>query len=145
MKQVLDLIGLGGYPKTTGGDGMHVYVPVEPIYTYEETRTFADLISRLTIQEDPSLFTTPRTVAKRQKNRVYFDYLQNGRSKTIAAPYVRAPIAAHRWRLRSSGRRCAAGCIPCSSILRMRSIASRSAATFSPGCSMLPRSWTPRC
>jgi bifunctional non-homologous end joining protein LigD len=88
VKGVLDRIGLVGYPKTTGGDGMHVYVPVEPIYTYEETRTFADLISRLTIAENPSLFTTPRTVAKRQKNRVYFDYLQNGRSKTIAAPYV---------------------------------------------------------
>ena len=34
------------------------------------------------------MFTTPRSVAKRQKNRVYFDYLQNGKSKTIAAPYV---------------------------------------------------------
>jgi bifunctional non-homologous end joining protein LigD len=88
VKKVLDRIGLVGYPKTTGGDGMHVYVPVEPIYSYEETRTFADLISRLTIAENPNLFTTPRTVAKRQKNRVYFDYLQNGRSKTIAAPYV---------------------------------------------------------
>jgi len=88
VKRVLDRIGLVGYPKTTGGDGMHVYVPVEPIYSYEETRTFAELISRVTIAEDPSLFTTPRIVAKRQKNRVYFDVLQNGRSKTIAAPYV---------------------------------------------------------
>jgi bifunctional non-homologous end joining protein LigD len=88
VKRVLDRIGLVGYPKTTGGDGMHVYVPVEPVYNYEETRTFADLISRLAIAEDPNLFTTPRAVAKRQKNRVYFDYLQNGRSKTIAAPYV---------------------------------------------------------
>jgi bifunctional non-homologous end joining protein LigD len=88
VKRVLDRIGLVGYPKTTGGDGMHVYVPVEPIYTYEETRTFAELISRLAIAEDRNLFTTPRAVAKRQKNRVYFDYLQNGRSKTIAAPYV---------------------------------------------------------
>jgi len=70
VKRVLDRIGLVGYPKTTGGDGMHVYVPVEPIYTYEETRTFADLISRLAIAEDPNLFTTPRAVAKRQKNRL---------------------------------------------------------------------------
>ena len=36
----------------------------------------------------PQMYTTPRSVAKRQKNRVYFDYLQNGKSKTIAAPYV---------------------------------------------------------
>jgi len=85
---ILERIGLTGYPKTTGGDGMHVYIPVEPIYSYEETRTFAELISRLVVAQRPKLFTTPRTVAKREKNRVYFDYLQNGKSKTIAAPYV---------------------------------------------------------
>jgi len=88
VKQVLDQIGLAGYAKTTGGDGMHVYIPVETDYTYEETRTFAELISRLVVHRKPDLFTTPRTVSKRQKNRVYFDYLQNGKSKTIAAPYV---------------------------------------------------------
>ena len=88
VKRVLDQIGLAGYPKTTGGDGMHVYIPVEPIYSYAETRTFAELIARLAFDQKPDLFTTPRSVSKRQKNRVYFDYLQNGKSKTIAAPYV---------------------------------------------------------
>jgi bifunctional non-homologous end joining protein LigD len=88
VKGVLDKIGLTGYPKTTGGRGMHVYVPVEPVYSYQETRTFAELIARLVVHQKPGLFTTPRAVAKREKNRVYFDYLQNGKSKTIAAPYV---------------------------------------------------------
>ncbi len=88
VKEVLDKIGLTGYPKTTGGRGMHVYVPVEPVYSYQETRTFAELIARLVVHQNSSLFTTPRPVAKRQTNRVYFDYLQNGKSKTIAAPYV---------------------------------------------------------
>jgi bifunctional non-homologous end joining protein LigD len=67
---------------------MHVYVPVEPIYSYADTRTFAELIASLAFDYKPDLFTTPRSVSKRQKNRVYFDYLQNGKSKTIAAPYV---------------------------------------------------------
>jgi bifunctional non-homologous end joining protein LigD len=88
VQRVLDRIGLAGYAKTTGGDGLHIYIPVEPIYTYEDTRTFAELIARLVIAEKPEMFTTPRSVARRQKNRVYFDYLQNGKSKTIAAPYV---------------------------------------------------------
>jgi bifunctional non-homologous end joining protein LigD len=88
VNKILDRIGLTGYPKTTGGDGMHIYVPVEPIYSFEETRNFADLISRLAARHEPKLFTAPRTVAKRQKDRVYFDYLQNASSKTIAAPYV---------------------------------------------------------
>lgn len=88
VKQVLDEIGLAGYPKTTGGDGMHIYIPLEPVYSYEESRTFAELIARLVTQRRPQLFTTPRSVSRRQKNRVYFDYLQNAKSKTIAAPYV---------------------------------------------------------
>jgi bifunctional non-homologous end joining protein LigD len=88
VKRTLDRIGLAGYPKTTGGDGMHIYIPVKPVYTYEETRTFAELIARLVVAEQPDLFTTPRAVAQREKGRVYFDYLQNGYSKTISAPYV---------------------------------------------------------
>jgi bifunctional non-homologous end joining protein LigD len=88
VKGALDRIGLAGYPKTTGGDGMHVYIPVEPVYSYEETRTFAELISHAVVAEQPEMFTTPRAVAKRKSGRVYFDYLQNGRAKTIAAPYV---------------------------------------------------------
>jgi bifunctional non-homologous end joining protein LigD len=88
VKRVLDEIGLAGYPKTTGGDGMHVYIPLEPVYTYEEARIFAELISRLLTHERPQMFTTPRSVSKRQRNRVYFDYLQIAKSKTIAAPYV---------------------------------------------------------
>jgi bifunctional non-homologous end joining protein LigD len=88
VKSVLDEIGLTGYPKTTGGRGLHIYVPVEPVYSYQETRTFAEVIARLVFDRKPDLFTTPRSVSKRQTNRVYFDYLQNGKSKTIAAPYV---------------------------------------------------------
>jgi bifunctional non-homologous end joining protein LigD len=99
VKSTLNRIGLTGYPKTTGGDGLHIYIPVEPVYTYEETRTFAELMARLALQEQPDLFTTPRSVAQRKKGRVYFDYLQNGFSKTMSAPYVLraypgAPVAA---------------------------------------------------
>jgi len=98
VKETLEAIGLTGYPKTTGGDGMHVYIPIEPIYTYDEARVFAELIARLIFDKHPEMFTTPRAVSKRQKGRVYFDYLQIAKSKTIAAPYVlraypAAPVA----------------------------------------------------
>jgi bifunctional non-homologous end joining protein LigD len=88
VRKKLDILELEGYPKTTGGHGMHIYVPVEPHYSYEETKSFAEVIARTLAGEYPDLFTTPRSVSKRQKNRVYFDYLQNGMGKTIAAPYV---------------------------------------------------------
>jgi bifunctional non-homologous end joining protein LigD len=88
VKQKLDAIGLTGYPKTTGGDGMHIYIPIEPVYSYEQARTFAEVIARMIAAQRSDLFTTPRSVAAREKSRVYFDYLQIAESKTISAPYV---------------------------------------------------------
>ena len=88
VREKLRLIGLTGYPKTTGGNGMHVYVPVEPIYSSAQTRQFAEILARWVAAERPDLFTTPRTVSAREKGKVYFDYLQNASGKTISAPYV---------------------------------------------------------
>ncbi len=88
VKKTLDAIGLAGYPKTTGGDGMHIYIPLEPVYTFEQVRSFAELLSILVINRNPELFTTPRAVSRRKKAKVYFDYLQISSAKTIAAPYV---------------------------------------------------------
>jgi bifunctional non-homologous end joining protein LigD len=88
VRRQLERIGLEGYAKTTGGDGMHIYIPVQPVYTYDQTRTFAEILSRLVTAERPDLFTLPRALAKREKGKVYFDFLQNGEGKTISAPYV---------------------------------------------------------
>ncbi|HWS17932.1 MAG TPA: DNA ligase D [Candidatus Elarobacter sp.] len=88
VREKLGLIGLVGYPKTTGGNGMHVYVPVEPIYSSAQTRQFAEIMARWVATDRPDLFTTPRTVSAREKGKVYFDYLQNASGKTISAPYV---------------------------------------------------------
>jgi bifunctional non-homologous end joining protein LigD len=103
VRKRLEHLGLEGYPKTTGGDGMHVYIPIEPRYTYEQARSFAEILSGLVVHDDPDLFTTPRSVQKRKKGRVYFDWMQLAESKTIAAPYVvrardHAPVATPlRW------------------------------------------------
>lgn len=88
LRQKLDQIGLQGYPKTTGGDGMHIYVPLETVYTFQQARSFAEILARWLSAERPDLFTTPRNVAAREKGKVYFDYLQISSGKTISAPYV---------------------------------------------------------
>ncbi|MDE3196771.1 MAG: DNA ligase D [Acidobacteriota bacterium] len=88
VKTKLDAIELTGYPKTTGGDGMHIFVPLEPVYSYEQVRHFAQILAQLAVAERPQLFTTPRSVEKREKDRVYFDWMQIAESKTISAPYV---------------------------------------------------------
>ena len=103
VRRKLDDLELESYPKTTGGDGMHIYIPIVPQYTYEQARTFAEIVARLAIAERPELFTLPRALASREKGRVYFDTMQLGWSKTISAPYVlrahdRAPVATPlRW------------------------------------------------
>ncbi len=98
VRGMLDRAELESFPKTTGGDGMHIFVPLEPRYSYEQVRGFAELLATMAVHARPELFTTPRAVAKRQKGRVYFDWAQIAQGKTISAPYVvraypRAPVA----------------------------------------------------
>lgn len=91
VRAKLDRAELESFPKTTGGDGMHIFIPLEPVYTYEHVRTFAQLISEMVAHERPDLFTTPRAISKREKGKVYFDWQQIAEGKTISAPYsVRA-------------------------------------------------------
>lgn len=103
VRAKLDRAGLESYPKTTGGDGMHIFVPLEPIYTYEQVRALAQVIATLGAAQRPDLFTTPRVPSKRDKGKVYLDWPQIAEGKTIAAPYVLraypgAPVATPlRW------------------------------------------------
>ncbi len=91
LKAKLDLLGLAGYPKTSGSRGMHIYVPLAPEYTYEHSRQLADLLSLLVDQEAPGLLTRERSLRRRPKNRVYLDFLQNGWGKTVPPPYSLRP------------------------------------------------------
>jgi len=89
VRRKLADLELEGYPKTTGGDGMHVYVPIAAAYSYEQVRTFAEIVARLVIAERPELFTTPRTVTQREKGRVYFDYVLRAHNKAPVATPLR--------------------------------------------------------
>jgi bifunctional non-homologous end joining protein LigD len=88
IRSQLDRAELESFPKTTGGDGLHLYVPLVPEYSYEQVRAFAELLSAMVTHQRPDLFTTPRAVAKREKGKVYFDWQQIAQGKTISAPYV---------------------------------------------------------
>jgi bifunctional non-homologous end joining protein LigD len=88
VRRKLDLIGLEGYPKTTGGDGMHIYIPLVSDYSYAQSRGFAEVLAHWVAGERADLFTTPRTVAARERGKIYFDWMQNAEGKTISAPYV---------------------------------------------------------
>ena len=75
LKARLDLLGLAGYPKTSGARGMHVYVPLAPQYSYDHSRHLAELVSLLVAHEVPDLVTRERSLRRRPKDRVYLDFL----------------------------------------------------------------------
>ncbi len=91
LKGLLDELGLLGYPKTSGRTGMHVCIPLNAKYTYEQSRSFAELISQVIQQRLPKLTSIERDPSKR-RNKVYLDYLQNCRGQTMAAPYCVRPV-----------------------------------------------------
>lgn len=93
VRSQLERIHVESYPKTTGGDGMHIFIPLEPLYTYAQVRAFAEALAALAAAARPDLFTTPRAVARREKGKVYFDWQQIAEGKTISAPYVLRPYA----------------------------------------------------
>ncbi len=91
LKACLDSLGLRGYPKTSGATGIHVYVPIQPVYTYDETAAFVRRIGEIIESAMPDRVTLVRAV-KERAGRVYIDYLQNIRGKTIVGPYVPRPL-----------------------------------------------------
>jgi bifunctional non-homologous end joining protein LigD len=89
VKQALDAFGLVGFPKTSSADGMHVLVPIERRYTYDDTRQFAEIVAGAIARTHRGLATTEWTKAKRRG--VLIDANQNGEGKTVASVYSVRP------------------------------------------------------
>jgi bifunctional non-homologous end joining protein LigD len=78
--------------KTSGASGFHMFIPLEPEYTYEEVRLFAGAIGQRVQSELPTLVTSERTVSKRRKGTVLIDALQNAKGKPLASVYSLRPF-----------------------------------------------------
>jgi bifunctional non-homologous end joining protein LigD len=94
----LQELNLNVFVKTSGATGIHLYLPVEPIYTYEQLRTFAEIVARMVSAEHANLVTNERTVAKRRAGTVLIDVHQNAEGRPLAAAYVvrafpKAPVS----------------------------------------------------
>jgi bifunctional non-homologous end joining protein LigD len=82
----LQKLGVVGFPKTSGADGLHVYVPLPKHTPYESGRIWAQIIATMVAQKHPRVATVERTVSRRGA-KVYVDYLQNIEGKTLACAY----------------------------------------------------------
>jgi bifunctional non-homologous end joining protein LigD len=91
VRVLCEAIELPCFPKTSGQRGLHVLVPTGGQLTHEQARDLASLLCREIEARHPDLATTARALTSR-RGRVYLDALQNGRGKTIAAPYCVRPL-----------------------------------------------------
>ena len=91
LHEKLEELRLKHFLKTSGATGFHIFIPVEPLYTYEQLRTFGEIIARTVIEKHKNLVTQERIVAKRPPGRVLIDVQQNAHGRPLAAAYsVRA-------------------------------------------------------
>jgi bifunctional non-homologous end joining protein LigD len=90
IKELCDEIKVPCYCKTSGATGLHIYIPLEAKYNYDQAKTFTELLAGIAHSRLPSTTSIERVVSKR-KDKVYIDFLQNRRSQTIASPYSVRP------------------------------------------------------
>lgn len=81
---------LTSYAKTTGGDGMHIFVPIRRGPSFDATRAWALSLAQALRERHPSLFSTESQIAGRER-LVLIDYAQNALGKTTVAPYSVRP------------------------------------------------------
>jgi bifunctional non-homologous end joining protein LigD len=86
-KEVFDELGLPAFPKTSGSSGIHIYLPLKPNHDYRKVGAIAEGLAAEVARRAPKIATIQRSLAKRQKQQVYVDAMQNARGKTIAAAY----------------------------------------------------------
>jgi bifunctional non-homologous end joining protein LigD len=89
VKELLDGLGLESFPKTSGGKGFHILVPLDRRSTYDDSRAFAELVAGTIARSRPKLATTQWS--KKLRRGVLIDANQNGEGKTIASAYSVRP------------------------------------------------------
>jgi DNA ligase D len=87
VHDVLDELGAVGWPKTSGGNGMHVYVRIMPAYGFKEVRKAALAFAREIERRVPDAVTTTWWRKDRDPSALFVDYNQNARDHTMAAAY----------------------------------------------------------
>ena len=84
-KELLDDLGLRGWPKTSGSRGIHIYVRIEPLWDFFQTRRAVLAFGRELERRRPGLITTKWW--KEERRGVFVDYNQNARDKTVSSAY----------------------------------------------------------
>ncbi len=89
VRDALEALQLESFVKTSGGEGLHVLVPVARRYTYAQTREFSEIVANALARTNPRLVTTERNPGRRRG--VFVDTKMNGHGMTIASAYSVRP------------------------------------------------------
>ena len=88
LRDALAALGLESYAKTTGGEGLHVQVPIARRHTHAEARRFAEVVGGAVARRN-RLVTTKRSL--RRRRGILIDTAMNGHGQQIVAPYSLRP------------------------------------------------------
>jgi bifunctional non-homologous end joining protein LigD len=91
VKVLLDEHGMASWPKTSGSRGMHVYVRIQPRWSFTEVRRAALAISREIERRLPALATSKWW--KEERHGVFLDYNQNAKDRTTCSAFSVRPLA----------------------------------------------------
>jgi bifunctional non-homologous end joining protein LigD len=90
-REVVEDMGLVGWPKTSGSRGIHVYCRIEPRWTFPEVRRAALALAREVERRAPDLATSKWW--KEERHGVFLDYNQNAKDRTVASAYSVRPTS----------------------------------------------------
>jgi bifunctional non-homologous end joining protein LigD len=90
FRKLFEKLELPAYCKTSGSRGMHIYIPVRREYSYEQVQNFVKILESHIHNRFPSVTSFERSPSQR-KGKIYLDYLQNGKGKTMASVYSLRP------------------------------------------------------
>jgi bifunctional non-homologous end joining protein LigD len=90
LKELFDELKIISFVKTSGKTGLHIFVPVIRAYSYDQTRAFAEIVGRILTKQIPQKITTVWDTSQRS-GKVFFDYNQNAKGKTIASVFSARP------------------------------------------------------
>jgi bifunctional non-homologous end joining protein LigD len=87
VRSLLAGFKIRSWVKTSGGRGLHVMVPLDPVYSFDQVMTAASVITRMARQREPSLFTFDMRRARR-RGKILIDVLRNRRGATLVCPWA---------------------------------------------------------
>ncbi len=101
---VLKQAGLYFYLKTSGATGMHIFIPIVPKYSYEQIRSFLEIVARVAAANAKDLLTRTFRVHERPQNTVFVDIRQNSYAQSLASVFSIRPLKALLYRRQSRCR-----------------------------------------